>query len=193
MENSYGNNSNSLIRSSTNLINNSNQEIECKNRYLKINNTNNFNYKNQIYNDIKDKLIYYGKNMKPVILKKENPKSDKLFDDFKIKFINNNNNSIEDQENSFKNKNSFNFKRNEFNSELIKNYNNRIKSFALDVMEKPIKIDNYNNDINPNVFDRSKNYAKLSPKNMYFSNFKNGERERVVSYHFIYKYNIKIF
>jgi hypothetical protein len=71
------------------------------------------------------------------------------------------------------------------NAFLVQSYNNRIQSFLVEMLENPKEIKEYKNK-EYNFLDKDSQISDYVRKGFYFSNFKNGEKERIVSkYEFI--------
>lgn len=66
------------------------------------------------------------------------------------------------------------------NAYLVQNYNNRIQTFLVEMLENPKEIKEYRNK-EYNFLDKDAQLSDLVRKGFYFSNFKNGEKERIVS------------
>lgn len=67
----------------------------------------------------------------------------------------------------------------QINAYLVQNYNNRIQTFLVEMLENPKEIKEYRNK-EYNFLDKDAQISDLVRKGFYFSNFKNGEKERIV-------------
>lgn len=66
------------------------------------------------------------------------------------------------------------------NDQMLNNYKSRLQSFMAEMIEHPVKVNNYKPPTT-DVLNKDANLSELRRKGFYFNNFRNGEKERIVS------------